>query len=160
MKKLQHGKAGGAAGLTAVLAGWAAGTVWADGLSTLPPVATQTNVTYASDIRPILAAHCFPCHGEDLQKRRLRLDSRESVLKGCEDGPVIFPGKSDRGDLILEICGLGDHDMPPWPAAPPLFSREHYTNAPAFGPDGVPAQKPLTAGEIGLIRAWVDQGAK
>ena len=128
MKNWRQGKSRMAAGLTAALAGWAAGAAGADGLSPLPAAATQTNVTYASDIRPIFEAHCFPCHGEDRQKRRLRLDSRESVLKGCEDGPVIIPGKSNRGNLILEICGLGDHDMPPWPAAPPLFSREHYTN--------------------------------
>ena len=76
----------------------------------------QHRHTYAADIRPILAPNCIPCHGENRQKRRLRLDSLDAVMQGCEDGPVIFPGKSDQGDLILEICGIGDHDMPPWPA--------------------------------------------
>jgi hypothetical protein len=161
MKNLMHGKLLAALGLTVVLTVWIASAIFASGLSKMPPVSLQTNVTYARDIRPILEAHCFRCHGETLQKRHLRLDSLEAVLKGCEDGPVIFPGKSDTGDLILEICGLGDHDMPPFPAPPPILSHERYTNAlPSVGPDGVPASTPLTAEQIGLVRAWVAQGAK
>jgi mono/diheme cytochrome c family protein len=127
----------------------------------LPPVSTQLDVTYAKDIRPIFETTCFKCHGETKQQRRLRLDSLAAVLKGCEDGPVIFPGKSDQGDLVLEVTGMGDHDMPPWPSAPPFLSREHYTNpTPAIGSDGLPPPKPLTPGQISLIRAWIDQGAK
>jgi mono/diheme cytochrome c family protein len=127
----------------------------------LPPASTQQGVTYDKDIRPIFEKTCFKCHGPARQQRRLRLDSLEAALKGCEDGPVIFPGKSDQGDLILEVTGMGDHDMPPWPSAPPLLSREQRTNAPpAIDSDGLPVPKPLTAGQIGLIRAWIDQGAK
>jgi mono/diheme cytochrome c family protein len=127
----------------------------------LPPVSAQPDVTYAKDIQHILEMNCFKCHGPTTQKRRLRLDSLEAVLKGCEDGPVIFPGKSDKGDLILEVTGMGDHDMPPWPSAPPLLSRERRTEIPpVLGSDGHPLPKPLTAEQIGLIRAWIDQGAK
>jgi mono/diheme cytochrome c family protein len=127
----------------------------------LPPVSAQQNVTYATDIRPIFEKTCFKCHGPTRQQRRLRLDSLEAVLKGCEDGPVIFPGKSDKGDLVLEITGMGDHDMPPWPSPAPLLSRERPpTPPPAIGEDGLPPPKPLTAEQIGLIRAWIDQGAK
>lgn len=127
----------------------------------LPPASAQPGVTYAKDIRPIFEKNCFKCHGETTQKRHLRLDSLASVLKGCEDGPVIFPGKSNQGDLVLEVTGMGDHDMPPWPSAPPLLSREHPASPPpAAGDDGKPLPKPLTAEQIGLIRAWVDQGAK
>ena len=51
--------------------------------------------------------------------------------------------------------------MPPWPSPPPILSHERYTNVPPFvGPDGGPVPKPLTAEQIGLIRAWVAQGAK
>ena len=106
-------------------------TVFAGGSSKLPPVSTRTNVTYANDIRPIFAANCFTCHGENRQQRHLRLDSLEALKKGCEDGPVIFPGKSDQGDLILEICGLGDHDMPPYPSPPPFLA---VNTIPTFPP--------------------------
>jgi hypothetical protein len=127
----------------------------------LPPASAQQGVTYEKDIRPIFEKTCFKCHGPTKQQRHLRLDSLEAVLKGCEDGPVIFPGKSDQGDLILEVTGMGDHDMPPWPSPGPLLSREHPpTPPPAIGEDGLPPPKPLTAEQIGLIRAWIDQGAK
>jgi len=160
MKHLIPAALRGAPVLAVALAIGVAPAVIAGIASKLPPAAAQTNVTYLQDIRPIFQANCFPCHGENRQRRELRLDSREAVLRGCEDGPVIFPGKSDEGDLILEICGLGDHDMPPFPAPPPLFSREHYTNTPpVFGPDGGPAPRPLTRQQIGLIRAWIAQGA-
>lgn len=152
-------------GISAALAGLAlpGATVFlpaaaADGGTKMPPVAARTNVTYAADIRPIFEEHCMVCHGETDQKRRLRLDSLKAVLKGCEDGPVIFPGKSDQGDLILEICGLGDHDMPPYPSPPPILSRERVPEAPAS--QRLKAPKPLTAEEISLVRAWVAQGAK
>jgi hypothetical protein len=151
-----------AAARLAIIAGaGVASAVLAADVSKLPPVSAQQGVTYAKDIRPIFEENCFACHGEIRQRRHLRLDSLESVLKGCEDGPVIFPGKSDQGDLILEVSGIGDHDMPPWPSAPPLLSREHLTNAPpATSLDGGPLPKPLTAEQIGLIRDWVAQGAK
>jgi Planctomycete cytochrome C len=127
----------------------------------LPPESTQANVTYAKDIRPLFERSCFKCHSATKQQRRLRLDSLEAVLKGCEDGPVIFPGKSDKGDLILEITGMGDHDMPPWPSPTPILSREHPTKTPpTTNPDGSPLPPPFTAEEIGLVRAWVAQGAK
>jgi hypothetical protein len=127
----------------------------------LPPPSTQQGVTYEKDIRPIFEKTCFKCHGPTKQERRLRLDSLEAVLKGCEDGPVIFPGKSDKGDLVLEVTGMGDHDMPPWPSPTPLLSRERPpTPPPAVGKDGLPPPQPLTAEQIGLIRAWIDQGAK
>jgi hypothetical protein len=149
-----------AAALAVVIAARIVSTVFADMLSKLPPLSTQQGLTYAKDIQPIFKANCFPCHGPTTQRRRLRLDSLESVLKGCEDGPVIFPGKSDQGDLILETSGIGDHDMPPWPANPPLLSRAPRTNTPPLlTPEGFPQPKPLTAEQIGLIRAWVAQGA-
>lgn len=148
-------------GLALLSAFGALAPIFAGAARKIPPLSAQTNVTYANDIRPIFAASCFACHGQTRQQRHLRLDSLEAVLKGCEDGPVIFPGKSDQGDLILEVCGLGDHDMPPYPSAPPLLSRERYTNVPPpVGVDGGPVPKPLTAEQIGLIRAWVAQGAK
>ena len=127
----------------------------------LPPESTQRDVTYDKDIRPIFEKSCFKCHGEKVQRRHLRLDSLKAVLKGCEDGPVIFPGKSDKGDLILEATGMGDNDMPPWPSAPPILSQVHLPNtAPATDPDGLPVPKPLTAEQISLIRAWIAQRRK
>ena len=45
---------------------------------------------FESRIRPVLIAACGECHIDDDQGSLL-LDSRESMLKGGESGPVIVP---------------------------------------------------------------------
>ena len=58
---------------------------------------------FEKEVRPVLAEHCYKCHGEKKQKSGLRLDSREYVLKGGEVGPVVVPGKPETSRLILSI---------------------------------------------------------
>ena len=58
---------------------------------------------FEKEVRPVLADHCFKCHGEKKQKSGLRLDSREFVLKGGEVGPVVVPGKPEVSRLIQSI---------------------------------------------------------
>jgi hypothetical protein len=64
-------------------------------------------------VRPILAEHCFSCHGEKKQKAGLRLDSRAALLKGSETGPVITLGKPAESALIRAVRQEGDVKMPP-----------------------------------------------
>jgi len=108
----------------------------------LPPAASKPDVTYNADIKPIFEKSCVKCHGGEKPKGKLRLDSLEGALKGGEDGKVVTPGKSTESMLILNIAHLGDPDdyMPP--------------------PKNKAGIGPLTKEEIGLIRAWIDQGAK
>src|SRR5204863_7997296 len=110
--------------------------------SKLPPAATKQGVTYAADIKPIFEKSCIKCHGADKQKGKLRLDSLEAALKGGQDGKVVEPGDSANSMLVHNIAHLGDEDdfMPP-----------------PDNKDKIPA---LTKEQIGLIRAWIDQGAK
>ena len=108
----------------------------------LPPASTKTGVTYDTDIKPIFMATCMPCHGSKGPKKpaaRLALDSLAATLKGGRDGAVVKPGDSAHSDLVLSVAHVGDPD--------------------GFMPKGKNA-KPLTAEQIGLIRAWIDQGAK
>src|SRR5881394_3058354 len=77
-------------------------------LSKLPPSADKKGVTYAKDIRPLLEASCFRCHGEEKQKGELRLDSLEAVLKGGEDGKVIMPGNSKKSLLVAAVAQIDD----------------------------------------------------
>jgi mono/diheme cytochrome c family protein len=107
-------------------------------LSKIPPAADKTGVTYASDIKPIFDKSCIKCHGEE----RLRLVSLSGVLKGGEDGKVVLPGNSLGSMLVHNAAHAGDPDdyMPP-----------------PHNKAGIP---PLTREQIGLIRAWIDQGAK
>lgn len=110
--------------------------------SRLPPASDKKNVTYAGDIKAIFDKSCIKCHGAEKPKAKLRLDSLAGALKGGEDGKVIEPGKSAESVLVHNVARLGDEDywMPP--------------------PDNKAKIPPLTAAQIGLIRAWIDQGAK
>ena len=111
-------------------------------VSTLPPASDKAGVTYTKDIRPNFDQSCVKCHGADKPKARLRLDSLEGALKGGEHGKVIQPGNSAGSKLVWSASHLGDADffMPP--------------------PRNKAGISPLTNEQIGLIRAWIDQGAK
>jgi len=147
-----------------------AATALAVDLTKLPPPSTQQGVTYAKDIQPIFKANCFDCHGATRPRNDLRLDSLEAALKGSRDGPVIVPGKSDKSDLVINICWEAgpEHPMPPKPptrrGAPGGANAPGAGNPPPPGPGGpgpaMPARKELTPEQIGLVRAWIDQGAK
>ena len=145
-------------------------------VSKLPSAADRKGVTYAKDIRPIFEASCFRCHGEERQKGDLRLDSLEAALKGGEDGKVIVPGASKKSLLVIAAARIDDETaMPPKPKPGGPGNRPGGRGGPG-GPGGAgggrgpggpggpggfgPPPKPLTAEQVGLIRAWVDQGAK
>jgi hypothetical protein len=68
----------------------------------LAPTAAQLEF-FEKEVRPVLADHCYKCHGEKKQKSGLRLDSREFVLKGGELGPIVVPGKPETSRLILSV---------------------------------------------------------
>src|SRR5437763_7145918 len=67
-------------------------------------VAAAPSPTFEKDIRPILKAHCFDCHGEgEKLKGGLDLRLRRLMLKGGDEGPVIVPGKPDQSPLFKLI---------------------------------------------------------
>jgi mono/diheme cytochrome c family protein len=141
----------------AVIAALGVGTsVLAIDPAKLPAPSTQQGLTYAKDIQPIFKANCFDCHGALRPKNGLRLDSLADALKGSRDGQVIVPGKSDKSDLVINICWEAgpEHPMPPKP------DTRRGAAAAANQPPPAPARHELTPEQIGLIRAWIDQGAK
>src|SRR5262249_29162891 len=102
----------------------------------LPPASSGT-VDFQRDVRPILAKSCLSCHGPEKQRGGLRLDSRKAALEGGNSGPVLKPGDAAASRLLLVVAGLdADLRMPPR------------------------GRTPLTSREVGLLRAWVDQGLK
>jgi len=111
-------------------------------VSKLPPPSMLKDLTYQADIKPILDKSCVKCHSGQKPKAKLRLDSLAGVLNDGHDGKVIQPGVSSKSLLVINVAHLGDKDdwMPP-PA--------NKLNIPS-----------LTSEQIGLIRAWIDQGAK
>jgi len=111
--------------------------------ATLPPAATKTGVTYATDMKPLFEASCVKCHSGDRPKARLKMDSLEGVLKGTKQGKILTPGDSANSLIVKAVAKL-TRDPEGW--MPPLHNKA-----------GI---KPLTPEQIGLIRAWIDQGAK
>lgn len=101
----------------------------------LPPAA-QRPVDYEREIKPLLAKHCGSCHADQKRESGLRLDRRADLLQGGDTGKAVLPGKSQESRLIHYVAGLDpEHVMPP------------------EGPR-------LTADQVGLLRAWIDQGCQ
>ena len=87
-------------------------------------------------VRTIFAHSCTNCHGEAKSKGDLRLDSKEAILKGGENGPVLVAGHPEKSDLVRRI----------------KLPRSHKEAMPSKG-------KGLTVQEIATIEYWVKQGA-
>lgn len=74
-----------------------------------PPVAKA----YREQIRPILAQHCFACHGALRQQSGLRLDTVAAAIAGGDSGAAIVPGKSAESMLVEALRGTAGFRMPP-----------------------------------------------
>ena len=108
----------------------------------LPPASDKKGLTYAADIQPIFEKSCVKCHSGEKPKGKYRIDTLAAAIKGGESGdPTIVPGNSAKSPMVHYISDLVE-DM----EMPPMDKREKY-----------PA---LTKEQIGVIRAWIDQGAK
>lgn len=99
-------------------------------------VTAKTAVDFARDVQPILAQHCYHCHGPDTAKSGLRFDQRDSVLPA-----------SDVADAAVRP---GD------PAHSELF-RRLVTNDPD---ERMPTEgDALSAADIETLRRWIAEGA-
>jgi len=58
---------------------------------------------FESKIRPVLVAECYECHDAKKQKGDLRLDYRNGLLKGGEEGPSIVPGDAKKSILLQSM---------------------------------------------------------
>src|SRR6185295_20041046 len=69
---------------------------------------------FEKEVRPLLAAKCFECHGKGKKlEGGLKLTGREGVLKGGESGLVVVSGKPKESPLINAVRYDGDVQMPP-----------------------------------------------
>jgi hypothetical protein len=89
------------------------------------------DIDFSRDVRPILARHCFKCHGPDdkARKAKLRLDLRETAVKGGKSGErAIVPGKADESELMRRISSTEETEVMPPPAAKnPLSDKDKQT---------------------------------
>lgn len=104
-------------------------------MATYSALAAEARVEFNRDIRPILAAKCYACHGPDEDKREadLRLDVRAEAVKAA-----IKPGQPEASELWKRITHTDPDDVMPPPSSP----------------------KQLTKIERDLIRRWIAAGAE
>jgi WD40 repeat protein len=87
----------------------------------------------------VLAAKCVGCHSEALAENKLNLEEVSGMLKGGKRGPALVPGKADES-LLFKMAA---HRVEP--VMPPKEKKD---------------AKALTSEELGLIKTWIDAGAK
>lgn len=114
-------------------------------VSKLPPAAAKQGVTFDADIKPVFEKACFKCHGPEVEKPKAKFKAwtRENVLKGGENGPNVVAGDVSKSPLLAQVARITEDEddyMPP---------KDNKAKIP-----------PLTSEQVGLIRAWVEQGAK
>ena len=87
-------------------------------------------------VRLLLETKCVSCHCPEKTKGDLLLTTREQFLKGGESGPAMVLEHLEKSELLVRVKLEEDDDeiMPP-------------------------KGKPLTADEIGLLEAWMKEGA-
>jgi hypothetical protein len=101
----------------------------------------EGRLDFNRDVRPILANHCWRCHGPDEKARQagLRLDLRETALRELESGATaVVPRKPESSALVARIESSDTGTMMPPPKA----------------------KKPLTAQQKSVLRRWVQEGAE
>ncbi len=111
---------------------------------------------FEAKIRPILEEHCFKCHGTRKQESGLRLDSRESMLRGGDAGLVVVPGHPEASPLIEAIGHRGAIKMPPKSKLTPQAIADLTT----WVQMGVPWPDRLHGLEQALVESRASAGAK
>lgn len=97
-------------------------------------------IDFAKDVRPILAEHCYRCHGPDADARQadLRLDVRSDYFARRQSGQVVAVPRDRTASALFQRVVTTDADL----RMPPLEA----------GAGLVPA-------DVELIGRWLDQGA-
>src|SRR6266404_892426 len=89
---------------------------------------------FESKIRPVLSSRCYSCH-TGLKSGGLQLDSRQNILKGGIDGPVVVPGHPEDSLLIKAISHT--HERIKMPLNGPKLDDETIENFKKWVRDGV-----------------------
>src|SRR5690606_17368662 len=140
-------------------------------------ISPDQEIQLVTNVRSVFAHNCYKCHSGSKIEGELRLDEKEFVFAGGENGPVIEPGNPGASELIRRISLSKNHDDV-MPSKGKLLSKDEiklltlWIEKGAPWPDGVaqqsvyrvaalaprnPALPPSQAGLENPIDRWVDQ---
>ncbi len=97
--------------------------------------AAQTPIDYVKQVKPLLEARCYSCHGALRQRGGLRLDAGVLILKGGDSGPAVLARNSGES-LLVDAVTTGTQ----------------VSRMPQEG-------EPLKPDEVAVLKGWIDQGA-
>ena len=97
-------------------------------------------VDFEKEILPIFRRNCLACHNSTEAESDLVLETPASILKGGSEGPSAVAGKGGESLLLKLAARQQESFMPP--------------------DDNTVGAKSLSPQELGLIKLWIDQGAK
>src|SRR5438045_1673367 len=94
---------------------------------------------FEKSVRPVLLGRCYSCHSATAEKLKgaLRLDTREGLRKGGDNGPSIVPGDPEKSLLIRAILRSDDVEKMP-PKDSEKLSREQIRDFQAWVKMGAP----------------------
>ncbi len=102
-------------------------------------VEREKPVSYLLEVSEILFDKCIGCHSSALAENELNLEEFGGLMTGGKSGPAIVPGKADESLLFLLAA---------------------HRKAPVMPPKDEPNATPMTPEELGLLKTWIDAGAK
>ena len=103
-------------------------------LAVAPGADPATEEFFETSVRPVLADHCYSCHGPDKQKGGVRLDGPDFLFKEIDGNePLVKPKDVKTSRVLAAVRHEGDYPMPP--------------------------KGKLTPAQIGALEKWVAMGA-
>jgi mono/diheme cytochrome c family protein len=115
---------------------WLASLLFALALPCLARAAEATpqqEEFFEKQVRPVLAEHCWKCHGPTKQESELRLDSPAAMARGGASGEKLLSANAGESYLLKVVKHEGDVKMPP--------------------------ESKLSDEQIASLAGWISQGA-
>ncbi len=113
---------------------------WADEALEVATAVDEGPVDFEKEILPILRRNCLACHSSTNSQSDLILETPQTILKGGSEGPAVVAGKSADSLIFQTAAHIEESFMPP--------------------DDNEVGARNLTPQELGLLKLWIDQGAK